>query len=402
MQTFMKNILSKLTLFFLLFASFNAEAQFAVHAILPSATDAAITTFTDPGTGQYHISAVNQGVSPRNLLFVFLPGTGGIPFGYKRIDSLAADMGYHVIGLMYPNSPSVGSLCDYNSDSLCFDNVRHEIVDGIDRSSLVSVDTTNCIEHRLRKLIQYLLLHYSAENWGQYLDNTNHIRWDKIVISGHSQGGGHAGIIAKYYQVNRVVFFASPKDYNKYYNRQAAWYKSSHLTPTNVYYGFSHTEDSTGSTFAEQFGCYQLLGMAAYGATVNADTASSPYNFSHMLTSSLPTSNAHGCVVVDGSDSLDINGVPIYKPVWTYMLINTVITGINDNQAVNHEMIIWPNPSNQTINIECQNGYQIFSANGVLLKEQKGITTQIDISDLPAGLYFLKADERTARFIKTE
>ena len=398
----MKSIFAKFTLFFLLIASFKAEAQLSVHLILPSATDAAITTFTDPGSGQYHISAVNQGVTARNLLFVFLPGTNGAPIGYKRIDSLAADMGYHVIGLMYPNSPSVGSLCDYNSDSTCFDNVRREIVDGIDRSPLVTVDTTNCIEHRLRKLIQYLQLHYPAQNWGQYLDNTNHIKWDKIVISGHSQGGGHAGIIAKYYQVNRVVFFASPKDYSKYYNRQAAWYKGSHLTPATVYYGFSHIEDSTGSTFAEQFECYQLLGMANFGATVNADTTTSPYYYTHMLTSSLPTSNAHGCVVVDGSDSLDINGIPIYKSVWTYMLGNTVISGINDKQGAKHELIIWPNPSNNTINIECLNGYQIFTATGVLLKEQKGSSSQIDISDLPAGLYFLKADDHTSRFIKID
>jgi hypothetical protein len=367
--------------------------------VLPSTTDTAITTYTSLASFQYHTAFVNLGVTPKNLLFVFLTGTGGVPAGYDRIDSLAANMGYHSIGLMYPNTPSVGSLCSANSDSLCFENVRLEIIDGINRSNLINVDTTNCIEHRLIKLIQYLQTNFPSENWSQYLDNSNQLRWDKIVISGHSQGGGHAGILAKYHQVKRVVFFASPKDYNLFYNKQAAWYNGSQLTPSVDYFGFSHSADSNGSTPAQQLACYVLLGMNSFGPVVDVDTSTAPYNNSHTLTSSLTSTNPHSCVVVDNVVAVDINNIPIYRPVWYYMLDISVSTGIN-NYITNDSPSIFPNPANTFINIECDNGYKIYNAIGSLIWESQQSTTSIFIGDLTKGIYFLKTKSKVHRFIK--
>jgi len=63
---------------------------------------------------------------------------------------------------------------------------------------------------------------------------------------------------------------------------------------------------------------------------------------------------------------------------------------------------IYPNPTNIFINVECKNGFQILSATGQLVKQSKESTNQINISDLPTGLYFLKTNTQVGRFIKTE
>ncbi len=390
------------TLVAIIFFLSKTQAQLQYHQVLPSSTDTAIATFTSPSSNEYHTAFYNPDVVHKNLLFVFLPGTGGIPKGYDRIDSLAANMGYNSIGLMYPNSPSVGSLCGGSSDSLCFENVRLEIIDGIDHSSIVTVDTTNCIEHRLVKLLKYLQNNFPSENWAQFVDINNHILWNKIVISGHSQGGGHAGIIAKHHQVRRVVFFASPKDYNQYYNKQAAWFSGPHQTPAIDYYGFSHSGDFTGSTPVQQLACYHLFGMNSFGPLVNVDTSIFPYNNSHILTSSVSSLNAHGCVATDNQIILDINNIPVYRPVWFYMLDIPVMSGKN-NYPEELKLLVYPNPFSNKISLTNTAGfekYTLLNVVGQSIWTGNNIELQ-DFSNLTAGFYFLKvANKNGAHSIK--
>jgi CubicO group peptidase (beta-lactamase class C family) len=80
---------------------------------------------------------------------------------------------------------------------------------------------------------------------------------------------------------------------------------------------------------------------------------------------------------------------------------NYIVTGINEypNQST---FSIFPNPSNTVINVDCKKGFQIFSTTGQLVKQSSQATTQINISDLPIGLYILKTNNQVGRFIKTE
>ncbi len=80
-------------------------------------------------------------------------------------------------------------------------------------------------------------------------------------------------------------------------------------------------------------------------------------------------------------------------------LINTT-TGLNHFEK-QIEPNIYPNPSNTLININCKNGFQIYNSTGQLVKHNSQATTQINISDLPKGLYIIKADNRIGRFIKS-
>jgi hypothetical protein len=77
-------------------------------------------------------------------------------------------------------------------------------------------------------------------------------------------------------------------------------------------------------------------------------------------------------------------------------------TGIEDLIENKKTITIYPNPSNTSIHVECKNGFQIYASTGQLVKQNNQATTQIDIADLPAGIYILRADRLEGRFIKTE
>jgi triacylglycerol esterase/lipase EstA (alpha/beta hydrolase family) len=335
--------------------AFCAKAQLIQYQILPSVTDANINTFTD--VDQKHMAFLNNSVSRKNQLFVFLPGTGGNPANAQRIDSLAANLGYHAIGLMYPNDPAIGSLCNSSSDIECYTNTRLEIIDGTDRTTLVTVDRANSIENRIVKLLQYLQQQNPSENWTQFLDHGN-IIWEKVVIAGHSQGGGHAGLIAKYHEVVRVIFFAAPKDFSTYFSNPANWINTTNQTPANRYFAFTHSSDEFGCTFSQQQTVYASLGMTQFGSDVNIDNVISPYMNSHILTSTRAVSssiNAHSCVVVDNSVPLDVNDIPVYRPVWVYMLNSDIstgtITGMIKSNETDH-VSIYPNPATNLLTIK--------------------------------------------------
>jgi len=83
-------------------------------------------------------------------------------------------------------------------------------------------------------------------------------------------------------------------------------------------------------------------------------------------------------------------------------LANNVTTGIDEIDTNAFNLSIYPNPSNNTIFVYCPKGYQIYSITGQILKQNNQATNQINISDLPTGLYILKTENKVGRFIKTD
>jgi hypothetical protein len=226
---------------------------------------------------------------------------------------------------MYSNVPSVGSLCDAVADPNCFDNVRLEIIDGTDKSGLVNVNRANSIENRLIKCLKYLSANNPTQNWGQYLDASDNIIWSKIAIGGHSQGGGHAALIAKYHNVARVLCLASPKD--TYVNGVTApWINQSNLTPKEKYYTFTHTADATGASPTEQQKIFTLMGLRQIADSISIDSNNPPYNNSRILMTNLATANGstinpHSCVLVDNAvPDIQGSGTNKFQLAWIYML----------------------------------------------------------------------------------
>lgn len=300
------------------------QTVFAVRQsifVAPQTTDPNISTNLNN-----HYVSIDTAVSAKNQLFLFLPGTSAVAANYLEINRTAADLGFHSINLTYPNDDAVNTLCGgFNSDLACYGNVRLEVLDGVDRSNLVNVNRANSIENRLIKLLINLRNQRPTENWNQFLINDSTIDWSKIVPSGHSQGGGHAGIIGRYHSVVRVVMFAA-MDFNGLANAPANWIAMPNTTPNATapdrFWGFAHQRDEMVNFNTLSTRVWTAYGMTNFGSIVNVDNAISPYSNTHSLTSNIECGNFHGCIAVDIRLVLQ-NGIPVYKPVWEYLLANT-------------------------------------------------------------------------------
>ncbi|MCI0363420.1 MAG: hypothetical protein L0219_06025, partial [Phycisphaerales bacterium] len=297
-------------------------AQRQSYLIPPKDTDPQIDTALES-----HYVAIHKSAPRKNQLFLFFPGTGARPEQYLRLSETAADLGFHVINLRYQNPTPINDLCGgTNTDLDCYEKVRMEIIDGADRTSLVTITRANSVENRVIKLLQYLQGRYPTDGWEQFLNSDGTIKWSLVVTSGHSQGGGHAGIIAKKHRIVRAVMF-SAMDFNGAARQPANWIKAQSATPASGFYGFSHQRDGVNITILSTI-IWPAYGMNAFGTVVNVDNAALPYNTTHSLTSNLdtpftpgpPQVDYHNCVAVDDWLAKRADGTPVYKPVWEYLL----------------------------------------------------------------------------------
>jgi hypothetical protein len=291
--------------------------------VKPSETDTAIVKYDDP-----HLIYFNREAKPRNELLIFIPGTGGKPGGTNLFCQTGADLGYHVIALAYP-SDIPATIVRNEQDPEAFANFRAEIIEGRDLSTFVDVDRTNCIETRLIKALQYLAKKEPEGGWDQYLDEKGDLLWSKIAVSGHSQGGGHAAIIGMKHRIARAVMTGAPKDFDRVRNAPAAWYGGKSATPVFGFFTFNHELDRQGCDFEEQLRILKAWGLEAIGSPVSVDKEKAPYKNSRILTTNFegsPTESvrAHSTVIGDAIGPKDKNGVPVFKPVWIYMLTEPV------------------------------------------------------------------------------
>ncbi len=291
----------------------NSDKSMLEYDVLPKVTDSAIDNWLEP-----HYVTFNPAVPAKNKLFLFLVGSFGKPNNVQLISQQAANEGFNAINLRYPNAWTVNDLCDRDSDKACYDKVRLEILDGQDRSDKVTISRANSIENRLQKLLVYLNAQHPEQGWSKFLDGEN-IRWDLIVVAGHSQGGGHAVMIGHVHQVSRVVMMGAPNDSFRGERDLAPWISSKNATPAANYYGFSHSKDPG---YKGQQAAWGVIGLNAFGPVVNVEGKTAPYNNSHQLTTNITPAQPgefHGSVVVDRNTPKAKDGTPLLKEVWQYL-----------------------------------------------------------------------------------
>jgi hypothetical protein len=164
-----------------------------------------------------------SGAAPSTLV-LFLVGSGGHPKGpveagpqHNFYDAAVQD-GRAVLGLAYANVDSVGSLC--GGQDACFEPTRTSILLGVTQpGSAIQVTIDEGVADRMVKALRYLEAGDPQGNWTQFLVTEDPsvapekaIAWPKIIVSGHSQGGGHAALLGKLFPVLRVVQLSSPCD----------------------------------------------------------------------------------------------------------------------------------------------------------------------------------------------
>ena len=289
------------------------------HVVAPHATDPAIDRALDN-----HYAWLDPAAPSNQKLLVLLPGTATPAGAYQLVQREAAELGYHVVGLMYPNGVRLAIACapPTADPNACFENARLEILDGIDRTSVVDVNQSNSIDNRLTKLLQYLAEHFAEEGWSHFLTHNGEPKWSRIAVSGHSQGGGEAAMIAKLRKVDRVVLFSSVPD--NVPGLGAPTWETTHATPSERYWGLAHDRDTTA--FIPSLASWTAFGMDVFGPAVVPEASAPPYDFTHMLvTDVMPRGgfvgmNAHGSTAIDNLTPLGADGSPVLRDAWRYLL----------------------------------------------------------------------------------
>ena len=271
---------------------------------------------TDPRCNHHHVW-LDPSRPSNGKLFVFLPGfapQAPRPRAHQFVQQEAARLGYHVIGLVYQNNVGPGG-CAGSPDPDCFEKVRLEIIDGVDRSQLVNVTGANSIDNRLTKLLLYLDAQFPAEGWSRFL-HKGEPKWSQIAIGGHSGGAGQAALIGKIRHVDRVVMLSGPA------GESAAWVAIGE-TPAAKYFELHHVRDHFASVIRANLGALEL---DRFGAPVQFELSQPPYDGTHILVTDLEprggyaTPNPHNSTAVDRWTPLGLDGTPLLRDAWRYIL----------------------------------------------------------------------------------
>lgn len=307
----------------------NVFAGASSYEITPTDTDPQIgSVFNSP-----HIIYVDHSIvakkaakaaNDRHELLVFLSGTDGTAEGAKAFCELAAELGDHVINLMYPNDIAA-SICAGDPNPKAFEEFRMTVITG-GQSKHITIAKADSIENRLTKLLIHLRDKKPNENWEQFLNPDGTVKWSNIAVSGQSQGGGHAALIGIKYRVARVICTGAPKDYSKKHDAPAVWYSLESATPKECFFAFNHANDPKACTPAQLLTNLRALKLS--GPIVDVASEKFPYQHSHILMTTFPV------VTVEGPNSkgakqahnaaISSANASRWGKVWTYMLIEKV------------------------------------------------------------------------------
>ncbi len=291
----------------LLMCAATVRADVTVHSIEPAATDPEIDM---SGVGWHY--AASPALPIRGRLLLFFPGTGASASMYSQMLHRAAENGQHVIGLSYINQASVNyQYCPGQLNSSCSEDVRREILFGEDRSPLLAVNVANGALHRTIALLQHLHQQYPQEGWDAYLDDGN-LRWQNVVVAGHSQGGGHAAYLATRFLVARAVLLSATEP--------AAWTSHASATPADRFFGLVHRLEPSYLAISRSWDNLHID-----TAMMDVDQMPGPYDGVHRLLASQlecggdPDAGGyyHNCTCVDGwMPPPNPDGTPVYQASW--------------------------------------------------------------------------------------
>ncbi len=309
-----------------------ASAEVTSVSIKPSLTDPEIKNYDEP-----HWIYVNRDIvvdrkadlaQDRHELLLWIPGTGSRGHDAQGLANLAADLGYHVVTLMYPDD-TAASACADDGNPKAFEQFRMAIIEGGDAAyrngnKTISIPRPESIENRLIKLLQHLHDKRPLEQWAQFLNPDGSIKWESIAVAGQSQGGGHAALIGVKHKVERVLCFGSPKDYSKKLKAPAAWYAETSATPKGQFFAFNHHQDPNTCTPEEMLANLKALGLETFGKVAEVDTETAPCHHAAILYTSYPPvtitgPESDGAKTAHGA-AISTKNAERWKDVWTYML----------------------------------------------------------------------------------
>ena len=295
----------------------------------------------------------------RDELFLFLGGTGGNCSIHKWISSMAAASGYRSICLAYVNDPSGEAYCGEdglnNPETTCAVEFRSENIFGEDLSERLEIGPRNAIVGRLKALLTGLAANAPELGFDAYLDGDGEVMWEKVIVSGFSQGGGNAGILSQRFETARAVFFS--KAITPYGSvdpdagcesdndcvaagfevcqaetgacasvTPTAYVNEPRATPPERSFMIIHERESAMLYSPETA---RVWGMDRCGDLTNVDGVGGDYGCSRLLTTDADPAMVsdgseagfHGSMGSDGAMSKDADGYPTNQRAYMYMML---------------------------------------------------------------------------------
>ena len=214
--------------------------------VMPSHTDPRIQAFDVP----HHVQYVPDGRA--HDLLIFLVGTTEKPGpGPREFLRTALDQGYRVLTLAYISYPAVAQVCAQarlRSERDCAAHFRQRRVYGDGEFDGIPDQPHDAIVPRLVKLLETLSREDPEGDWGQYLRD-GRPAWDRIAVSGQSQGGGMAQYLGKREALARVLSFSGGWD-NASPDEIAAWYAQPAVTPPERWFYAYHVLEPQAARLA--------------------------------------------------------------------------------------------------------------------------------------------------------
>lgn len=284
------------------------------YQVLPQETAPDIASSNEP-----HFAYVDTRTKARGMLLIFLSGTNSYPVNYQLFSETAAAEGYHVINLNYINHEP--ALDCFAKNGECFSHYHEEVLFGTPLSDLVNIDSANSIYSRIMGTLTYLTSKHPEQKWQQFYTSGS-LNNEKLVLAGHSQGGGHAAYFAKRFSINRLILFAAPYDYSEERNGPAAWFDSDFSTSPERFFGLLHKNDELVSA-SHLYAIWQEMGLLSASDTTSVDGETFP-KVQALVTNYQPNPNAmprlrHNVPVRDDALPEGAEGQHL-KSVWRYLL----------------------------------------------------------------------------------
>jgi len=170
----------------------------------------------DKGTDKDHYLLLPPTITNEGKLLVFLCGGDGHAEPCQNVFPVAAELGYHVIGLTYPNDLDSCKGLSANDSLDCFGEVMNETVTGVNHSSYTNFSDhgQDSIVNRLVNVLKWVRNKQNpGDGWERYLTNDGEPDWTKIHLAGFSNGSSHASFMGTQFQeIGRVALFSGPND----------------------------------------------------------------------------------------------------------------------------------------------------------------------------------------------
>lgn len=162
-------------------------------------------------------------------IMVYIPGTTDRPeLSSCLIKSAADTLQIPILALSYQYLSSGDSfrngkcaLLSLEEQIECLDEQHKDAIMGGDYGATHFKDDgsafwgeilpENSLESRLTDLLVHLDTLYPSEGWSTFTTK-GHPLWRKIVVSGHSQGAGHAAYLARNKKIGGAVMISGPQD----------------------------------------------------------------------------------------------------------------------------------------------------------------------------------------------